>query len=98
MTDTPLPMPDEIELGRFYIGAPMSENFYHVMDKETKGVPVAKAFYRRVTAPCAPQEPEIEGLQEAISYWTDNKRHEFYAYVSPLMKAAKRELARYGRG
>jgi hypothetical protein len=40
-------MPDNIELGYFYAGCPMSEYFFSVIDKETKLEPLMTAKYIR---------------------------------------------------
>lgn len=50
-------MPETIELGYFYIGAPMSEYFYSVIDDETRlqGMqPLRKAVYVRQEAAQSP--------------------------------------------
>lgn len=40
-------MPEEIMLGMFYAPAPMSEEYFSVIDAETKAVPLYKAKYIR---------------------------------------------------
>lgn len=106
MTDTPLPMPDEIWVSE-YDSCLFFENEDDANTIAGKGVNIKyiRADLCRVTAPCAPQEPEIEvrGLKGAIQAtqyalfegdpWSTMRQ----ADLETLLEASKRELARYGR-